>query len=519
MNKVLVADDEPAILEGFRHIIDWDEHGLELVGFATDGQSALEQAVSRPVDILLTDVRMPKMDGLELVRQINKRHLRIKTIILSGYDDFQYVKEAIRLGVEDYLLKPVNREELSATLLNASEKVDIDRQKRYSMDKGLSEFSQNILCRWAVGSIGQEELAEKAAVAGLHLNFRWYMAAVFHLWPERTPESAQKNDREAVLRFSILNICTELASPALPYMVFGDLKENVVLLFYGDDLDARRNEILATLKALQREIDERLNQRPTVFAGSLAHGPDGVPGSYCGACARMPCALAAQGKTFFDAVPAELLRETMRNHGYDPALLAGMLEAGKEKDALVFVKNALEAAGGEDEAKDAFSELLAVILQAGRITEKNTPYNISIRNLCAEVLDAAAPNTRYHLLCVLIGKVVASLVSESGNLNPIIHRILEYISENYSGEISVKILSDQFHINAAYLGQLFKNETGELLTNYVNNIRIKKAKELLISTSLKAAEISKLVGYVNPNYFYRTFKKIAGTSPSEFKRE
>ena len=120
-------------------------------------------------------------------------------------------------------------------------------------------------------------------------------------------------------------------------------------------------------------------------------------------------------------------------------------------------------------------------------------------------------------LKLVILQAVSLIRSENDKYSPMIRQILDYIQQNYNKDISIKLLSSSFNINAAYLGQLFKNETGEMLTNYVNGIRIEKAKEMLVNTNLKASEISERVGYPNTNYFYRIFKKITGISPTEYR--
>ena len=124
MYSVLLVDDEPSVLTGLRYVIDWDEYGVEIAGTASNGTQALELLRELPVDILITDIQMPQMGGLELLQQVRAQNMDLRCIILTGYDDFKYVKKAAQLGIENYLLKPVSPEELSETLLNTITKIE-----------------------------------------------------------------------------------------------------------------------------------------------------------------------------------------------------------------------------------------------------------------------------------------------------------------------------------------------------------------------------------------------------------
>lgn len=158
MYKALVVDDEPIILKGFDNLISWEEFGIEIAAKAENGKAALQIARKEKIDLLITDIRMPEMSGLELLKTIRREGKNIKVIILSGYDDFQYVKEASKYGIENYLLKPIEENELEETLLHLTEKLENEQKQQNRLQESYQLLRSNILYRWITGTIGEEEL-------------------------------------------------------------------------------------------------------------------------------------------------------------------------------------------------------------------------------------------------------------------------------------------------------------------------------------------------------------------------
>ena len=162
MYRALVADDEPMILDGIDSLISWEEFGIEIAAKVENGREALSILLEQPIDILITDIRMPVMTGLELLRELRKNGKHTKTIVLSGYDDFHYVKEANLYGIENYLLKPVEEKELEETLLHLIERLESEQRQQRQMQESYRLLRDNILCRWLEGTISREEWEARA---------------------------------------------------------------------------------------------------------------------------------------------------------------------------------------------------------------------------------------------------------------------------------------------------------------------------------------------------------------------
>lgn len=414
MYRLLAVDDEPFITEGLKHIIDWEEYGIELTGTASNGVEALELIKSLGADILITDIKMPKMSGLELIQRVKKIAPNTRFIVLSGYDDFEYLKESIKLGIENYLLKPVNCEELEETIINVRNKIEAQAiQKSYS-DKDVDIIRNNILYRWATGSINQLELVERAAFLDIPLEASKYVVCILRLFINPPVEQALMQKAQ--------ELCSELKS-------FGQ----------GLGFCTPENNMVFIMGGLEEAFK-----------------------------------LAEQYTNNFKEIPD----------------IKYFFTIGSEENDYNFVSrsyfNAMEL------------QRYSLVMPCNSVLE----YNSFIKNDHME-------ETARRLM---------ELSREKGeSINPIIKRILDYVKINYSKDISLKILANDLNTNANYLGQLFKEETNEHFSDYLNIIRINKAKELLKNTVRSTKDISDAVGYRDVNYFYKTFKKYSGVSPSDFR--
>lgn len=181
MFRVFIVDDEPFIVEGLYDIIDWAEAGLEIVGHAGNGQKALEALQETTVDILLTDISMPVMNGLDLIRNARTRHPDLKVIVLSGFDEFTYLKEGMMLGIENYLLKPINIKELKATLYNTVEKLNSYKETRLVQAYSKQILKDNTLQRWLTHQIAPAEFYERADLLGINLDCSYIAVCVLRI--------------------------------------------------------------------------------------------------------------------------------------------------------------------------------------------------------------------------------------------------------------------------------------------------------------------------------------------------
>lgn len=525
MYKVLIVDDEPSILNGLKHIINWAEHGIEIIGLASNGQEALDIIKNNKVDILITDVKMPLLDGLGIIRQINENSYNIKSIILSGHDDFKYVKEAVKLGVENYLLKPINTDELSFTLLTTIKKIDSDLYKQISIIESMSVFRENILYRWVTNYISSQELEEKASVVGIPLSYSQYLISIIKIVNSKSFNLDNGKKENALLSFAINNICTEITSQVFPCTIFSALNGDVIILFHGDDIETKRPEIIKILNSIINVANKLLNTNMFASVGSLQSDYELVYKSYSDAINLLEYSLILPANTLVDYDEVQHSSITLQKKINIDFISFNKLLLAKEEDKCVrfldkIYKQVREMTGITPYfIQNMTIEILFNILSTINIFNDSNENIYEFENLFSNISKIKNIEELVNLLKLVINQSITHLIVKDKKQNPIIKQVLNYIEENFNNEISIKLLSSIFNTNAAYLGQLFKSETGDMLTNYLNKIRVEKAKVMILNSRLKANKISEKVGYINPNYFYRIFKKITGISPTEFKNK
>ncbi len=517
MYKVLIADDELFILEGLREIINWEEHGLEIGGEATNGIEALEIIKSTKIHILVTDIKMPKMDGLELIKIIRDSYPEIKVVIISGYDDFGLLKKAMKYGIENYLLKPVNTDELSSTLLNIVDKIDIEIFRQSSLREGTDILRANLLQRLVSNTISESEFIEKSVFLNLNFNYNQYIVCVLRF----LSGGEQKRNSDQIAN----NICNELLcnnmSGTENGLSFSDLNGDIVIIFFGNEL--KRVEINCVI----RQCIQRINaQDMDVFAaiGDLQKDFRTIHQSYEKARDLIEYHLILPPNSIIDYERIEKATcERERSVNIDHESLKQLIISKNKQAVMEFIIGIFNQIQQIKNVRPSYIQNIAVELvyhinnTVKSLIRNDNEYYESMKAEYASVFKAKTFAELVSYFQLIIGKAIDILNLEEKSY-PLIKQVYYYIHKNYADDISLRMLSCKFNVNAAYLGQLFKKETGELLSNYLNRIRIEKAKELLSNTSMKANEIAEKVGYVEPNYFYRAFKKITNLSPSEFRK-
>jgi len=277
MYKILIVDDEPLILEGLNYVINWEEHGAVIVASASNGTEALGILEQSSIHIVITDIKMPVMDGMELIRQTKKRGINVKFIVLSGYDEFELVKKAVVYGVENYLLKPLEEEELSSTLLNAVEKLDHEIHLSIQHRQDYSIVKENILYRWVSGRIGYEELTSRAEFLGIDLSFdRYRVARVVPTTPSQEGEASS-----SLLASAILNVCEETINGFGGCITFRSLQGEPILLFaWTDENGLNGNELTSLLNTCIGNVKCYLKLDAAIVLGSVVSGYREVPASF-----------------------------------------------------------------------------------------------------------------------------------------------------------------------------------------------------------------------------------------------
>ncbi|WP_059049249.1 response regulator transcription factor [Paenibacillus senegalimassiliensis] len=501
MYKVFLVDDEPFILEGLYDIIDWAKLGMEIVGQAENGLAALEALKDLPVDLLITDISMPRLSGLDLIRQARAIHPDLKVIVLSGYDDFAYLKEGMSLGIENYLLKPINLEEFNATLHTVTQK--LDESKALVDEHSIRILRDNVMTRWMRQQIGSAEFHERAELLGITLDKPKVLVALLRI--EDSPKAAY----EAI---------AELFAGQPRIVVFQDMDGDLAVVFNIDDTVEGARDAEEGLAQMKQTLE---SYRPVrIAAGSIEAADSQASVSYAHAKKALEYFLIFKDRDLIRFEDLGLTGEalgpslTMDWDKYPKLLLARNKEAMDEAIDEDFHQLATMKGVTPEHLQLVVMEWLIrfkMQLKEIRHTEEPDAFNESL----ARIRTADSLEVLIELMQEIAGQTITALTRDLKS--PVIQQVLNTIHTSYNEDLSLKTLGALYHIHPVYLGQLFHKEVGELFTEYINHYRIEKAKEQLRTTHLKVHEIARNVGYWEPGYFYKQFRKYVGVSPTEFK--
>lgn len=493
MYTVLLTDDEPAILKALSDRIPWQQFGVDTLLTAADGLEALDVMKNQRVDLLITDIRMPHMDGIELLHKVREKYPATHCILLTAYSEFEYARTAMHLGVENYLLKPFQKEEMEATIEKALENIYTSRENSKHL------FRNNILLRWAAGTISSEELGERSGLLDINIYLPEYMSACIR--------KKQKGSLSAYC-----SACVEELSGDYEVHQFWDDKGRYVFIIGGDGLETDR--IAKTFSRLAKKLG--MENLIALSLGSAVSDADTLSQSYKEACSLLETAdLSVAGMQIFDQSrhsirPDSLFidklnglfhqpSEELRNEGYQ--------RIGKE--LLPFF---------EKEETNPALFILSQSLQ--RLFLQEFPNRPEIRQQLY---------SRMHLFSIAsledFHNSVVELLEYSyllfnyyfDQLSPVIRQAIGYIHKHYADGISIKDLCVKTRMNQAYLGFLFKKETGMFFNNYLTQYRICCAIQLLKNSDMKINDIAGNVGFSSASYFVTSFKKQTGISPVKYR--
>ncbi|WP_256759756.1 response regulator [Cohnella sp. WQ 127256] len=502
MLKVIVADDEEQIRLGIAEGIPWEDIGLTLVGTAENGRDALELVMKQLPEIVLFDINMPFMSGLEFAAEAKKALPHSQFIVLSGYDDFEYAQEAINLGVSDYLLKPISPTDLVEALEKAKHKLlDRQNQERF-LDKLKHQMKQAIplLRENLVSDIMHHRTTYNSILhqlEHLELYFPSDKFAVLLIEPMsflgklNSPEA----DRQLTL-FAVRNICDEAINETVSaYSVIGNTGLVEILISFPSDTTDLHPLLNLVSERIQHVIQTHLRISVIIGTGHIYSGLEQVQYSY---------------------------REALLAFRFRAPLLPGY-PLDKEMELLGAVKNG---------SRLALSILDEMIEEMKQNTDE-TKHEEIVRVIEHQVYISLTKLLSSH---GFTGERLSSLNLETAPVHELVNRSLQLITEaqgvsyrkeieavktyivvHYADDVALKDIAESVYMNMNYLCTLFKAEVGETIIQYLTRYRMERAREQLLGTSLRIFEIAEKVGYSNTNYFSSAYKKFYGLSPNEFR--
>ncbi|MDF2922591.1 MAG: AraC family transcriptional regulator [Paenibacillaceae bacterium] len=537
MHKALIVDDEPNVRFGLRNYFDWSSYNIEIMGEADDGDVALELIAEEIPDLILTDVRMPAMDGIELSKRIAKLHPRTKIVFISGYDDAEYLKSALKINAADYIFKPVNLEELETTVKRVVAELEEERKElllsqelqvklRESMPLLREKFLLSLMNDAAPRQM--QRLQERIKFLGLKLPSEAYYWIIVISVDNRTELRTQSERDWQLLAYAMLNVCQELIDFHLGgYALEKGDDEMIGILLSNEEGEVDAGAVLFRLASQIRDNLERLLKiRVTIGISDCVSGLGGLAGSY------KQAREAANSKWYLgknriitmdslETVESEFKKfDSTQNEQLMSALKAADHEKMREHLNEIFgnlIKN----------RKDGMQYVrlvsLQIILSMNQLLMELNAQTSELEWRGAGIWeDLFGAETVLELrqlledyLIKICDRIKEKRYSKAANLVERIHYIIE--SRYADSELTVAVIGHEVYLTPTYVGLLFKQETGQTINEYLTQYRIKKAKELLRDPKYKLYDICFAIGYTDPSYFTKLFKKMTGVTPSAYR--
>jgi two-component system response regulator YesN len=531
MLKLMIVDDELLMRIGIRSMIDWEAHGFQIAAESANGKEALEIAHQVKPDLIITDIKMPIMDGLELIREASNVLTNCKYVIVSNFDEFGYVKEALRLGAIDYLIKseitPEVLIELLAKIKNKSELKDDPyyvSMLKSNMTQSLGHLKESFFKDLISGLMEESEATVR--MKQLQIAVQLKNVVVIKLRIDQFAAIRQKyvEQDERLLRFSIVNIVEEVISRKWHKEVIVESSSEYLLITnsLSEDWATNRSEIGRLCGSIQKTMKDFMNLSISIGVSSLAQNARSMRTAY-------QEADRALHYRFFVGSGCILFEEELRNHINALPHVDNITIANDAHE--IDMSHALDSRQAEklNQFFDKFREVLIVkhaserIIREAyiRLTENISAYLIARHKLQAklpyEALFSADTWDHVHQIVLDYAKLGLNVEHKSSEQSSYTDLAVDMINRYYAESISLQSVANQINVNPSYLSRLFKQEKGENFISYLTQVRIERAKSFLESGQYKVYEVADKVGYHNYTYFSKIFKKVVGVSPEEYR--
>ncbi len=534
MCKLLIVEDELWFREVLVRTIPWGELGITSIMEADNGQEALSITRSEPIDIILSDIRMPKMDGLQLLRQVKDQHSHIDFVMLTGYDDFEYVRTAMRLEAFDYLLKPVDDEELKALfrrLLQARREKQMENlqklREQTELHQSRSMLKEQCLKDWFTGKWSSQPMRldqklEEAGILWVDTCYRVISAeldrsyALVHHYSERDCE---------LFLYCVRNIIEEYVQEAgLTFEAC--ILDQRVCLWMAASMDEKM--LMPLMERIRSDVRTIIKTTISIGVSDIYEDKHDVPQAHNEAVYAIKMRLySGPGKTHFykhvdfNQNPSVHLRSLKE---FKQTLSKYLLNGDKAK-ALHLLDDLFREIKALKVSLAYLNHTIASILQSLWETVDLVPQTDLIN--VAERIQLQDMGSTLDTLDEIQEQLAGLMIriadgfheARGSGKHKLIQDILFFLNEHYMKDITLHSLAEQFYVNPSYLSRLFKEETGLIFTRYLMHLRLEQAKHLLDSTYMKVYEISQSVGYEDVKYFNKIFKDATGFTPIEYRNK
>ncbi len=531
MWKVFLVEDEFVIREGIKKNIDWQANGYEFCGEAGDGELAWPMIQKTKPDIVITDIRMPFMDGLELSRLIKKEMPWIEIIILTGHQEFEYAKEGITLGVAQYLSKPISGEELLREIGVVAQKIEEKRKEQEIKEKYRQEMEENfqkerkeLFGYLVTGSKSVTELLELGEKQGMDLSAMWYGIVLMKTQSMNHAQDEYSNSLiEIEERLKLLDQKKQVLS-------FDRNLEGKAMLFRADskeELETIRKEYLEEMEQMLREYD---SVRYFGGVGAAVNRLRELSVSFESASHAFAHRYLIGESCILNSTDMEqgVYREQEEFHLHDVNTkqidrnkIKEFLKLGDQGEVIYFVEEFFKALGTGALKSNIFRQYITMDAYFC-VVDFLEGLELMRDEIAAPDMMSGAQQSQENAMQYVVSIMTRAIELRDGKASnhygDIVDEVMDYIEKHYAEEeLSLNLLASHVNFSPNHLSMVFSQQTGQTFIKYLTDFRMNKAKELLRCTNKRSSAIALEVGYKDSHYFSYLFKKTQGMTPTQYR--
>lgn len=522
--KVFLVEDEAAARVGIRENVDWKAAGFEYCGEASDGDMALPLIESTQPDLLITDIRMPFMDGLQLCKIVRQRMPWIKIVILSGHDEFNYAQSAVKLGVSEYLLKPITAVKLHEVLERVSVLLDQEREERERLKQLQSKLQdslalqkEKLLFQVVVGGVSSTEAIEQCQQLGLNIIAPYYLVILFKIISSSSSQHLTYDNYK-----QIYATVEDLVHPHHGTFITQKSVEELLLIVTGESLEELTEDGTFLAKLIQQELEDAFPCRIIMGIGTPQQRLAEIFQSFNYALTLVKN--NERGAGIADLSDGDDLVEKLK---LDQTAVTHYLKSGSEKEYDDFYDAHLKTL--VPYAVDSYLVkhylFVDIILTAAEFVSDKEGDAAQIipetQNIEDRLADLKTIKQISETIKNIFFQAIAfrnSLVTHERTKN--LHQVKTYIDAHFANpDLLLTEIAAQANLSPNYFSVVFSDEFGESYKDYITRLRMERAKELLLTTNLKCSEIAIQSGYNDPHYFSHVFRKNIGLPPQQFRQQ
>ncbi|MFC5449893.1 response regulator [Paenibacillus aestuarii] len=532
MYKIIIADDEDIVREGIRDSLNWGELGFEVIGAYENGLGVLQAAEQVPPDVVLTDINMPRMDGLEVTRYLFEHYPQTKVIILTGYDEFEYAQQAVKLKVHDYILKPNTAEELRHILRKVKAELDEENHQLEDLSKlkqqlreSLPLVKERFLNQLVNGDVCESELKDKLSFLNIQISGDHFIVAVIDVDDHGELQRYYPENESELLYFAVCNIAGEIISKLDNGIVFQNHNDQTIVILFGEQTETLRKDALTVLEEINQSVSSYLKFTVSIGVGDICHSLAAIHHSHRRATTALEYRFFLGKNRIIQIgdVEGQMNEGVPYERYWDRKLIAGLKSGTQlEIEEMIesIISNLKESYHSMERCYIHIQQIIVSIWDMMEELEIHESHQHEVSSPLTDIYRLKTIDEIENWLkayCLHLSGVIADSRNNFCKLQAV--RAEAYIQSHYAdSDISMDTVCKYLALSTSYFSLIFKNHTGETFISYLTRIRVEKAKELLKCTDLKTYEIADRIGYADPHYFNLIFKKATGITPTVFRK-